>query len=158
MSEAAMIDVKSSDIPQSAAQDAAQPDCDYGLVIGISMLVAVLVTTALLAAYHFWLVKPAAGFAVVDIASVVRVKEAEFTSLLSRPNVRDEDRQAAFQLVSRIGPEIEHAVGVLQKECRCTIVVKSAVIAGPAEDLTPRLKTLLGMSSRTDAMESGVKP
>ena len=56
MSEAAMIDVKSSDIPQSAAQDAAQPDCDYGLVIGISMLVAVLVTTALLAAYHFWLV------------------------------------------------------------------------------------------------------
>jgi hypothetical protein len=111
-----------------------------------------------LAAYHFWLAKPTAGFAVVDLASVVKIKETEFTTLLSRPNVSDEDRKAAYLMVRRIGPAIEHAVDRLQKDCGCTIVVKSAVIAGPAEDLTPRLKAMLGMSPGTEAQGGGVEP
>lgn len=145
---------------ETTRQEAVQQDQggEWLYVAWIAFLVTLLVTSASLAAYHFLLAKPAAGFAVVDIASVVKVKEAEFTSMLSRPNVNDQDRQAAFQLVSRIGPEIERAVGVLQKECGCTIVVKSAVIAGPAEDLTPRLKELLGMSPGGEAADNGVKP
>jgi hypothetical protein len=98
------------------------------------------------------------GFAVVDLASVVKIKETEFTTLLSHPNVSDEDRKAAYLMVSRIGPAIEHAVDRLQKECGCTIMVKSAVIAGPADDLTPRLKAMLGMSTGTEDQGFGVKP
>jgi hypothetical protein len=128
------------------------------MVSWISLLMALLVSTVTLAAYHFWLAKPTAGLAVVDLASVVKIKETEFTTLLSRPNVSDEDRKAAYLMVSRIGPAIEHAVDRLQKDCGCTIVVKSAVIAGPAEDLTPRLKAMLGMSPDTEAQGSGVNP
>lgn len=128
-------------------------DGDFLMVGWIALGVSLLITSLALAGYHFWLAKPEVGFAVVDIGGVVKIKEAEFTRLLSRPNVSDDDRRAAYQLVSRIGPDIEKAVEALQKECGCTIVVKSAVIAGPAEDLTPRLKVLLGM-----AQAAGVQP
>ena len=153
---------ESNSIEEPATEDqaVAQPEmgCDFLMVSWISLLMALLVTTVTLAAYHFWLAKPTAGFAMVDLASVVKIKETEFTTLLSRPNVSDEDRKAAYLLVSRIGPAIERAVDRLQKECGCTIVVKSAVIAGPAEDLTPRLKAMLGMSTGTEAQGFGVKP
>src|SRR5574340_626699 len=126
----------SAEVPATEDQAGAQPEMggDFLMVSWISLLMALLVSTVTLAAYHFWLAKPTAGFAVVDLASVVKVKETEFTTLLSRPNVSDEDRKAAYLMVSRIGPAIEHAVDRLQKDCGCTIVVKSAVIAGPAED------------------------
>ena len=150
----------SIEAPATNDQAGAQPEMgsDLLMVSWVSLLMALLVTTVTLAAYHFWLAKPTAGFAVVDLASVVKIKETEFTTLLSRPNVSDEDREAAYLMVSRIGPAIERAVDRLQKECGCTIVVKSAVIAGPAEDLTPRLKAMLGMSPGTEAQGSGVKP
>lgn len=154
-------DVSSSkDVPATEDQAGAQPEVrgDFLMVSWISLLMALFVTTVTLAAYHFWLAKPTAGFAVVDLASVVKIKETEFTTLLSRPNVSDEDRKAAYLIVSRIGPAIEHAVDRLQKDCGCTIVVKSAVIAGPAEDLTPHLKAMLGMSPGTEAQGGGVKP
>lgn len=124
----------------------------------MSLGMALLVTTAMLAAYHFWLAKPATGFAVVDLASVVKIREIEFTALLSRPNVSDEDRKSAYLMVSRIGPEMEAAVERLQRECGCTLVVKSAVIAGPAKDLTPRLKAMLGMAQGSVVPGGGVKP
>lgn len=147
----------SIEAPATKDQAGAQPEMG-GDPLWISLLMALLVTTVTLAAYHLWLAKPTAGFAVVDLASVVKIKETEFTTLLSRPNVSDEDRKAAYLIVRRIGPAIERAVDRLQKECRCTIVVKSAVIAGPAEDLTPRLKAMLGMSTGTESQGLGVKP
>ena len=153
---------ESNSIEELATKDqaVAQPEmgCDFLMASWISLLMALLVSTVTLAAYHSWLAKPTAGFAVVDLASVVKIKETEFTTLLSRPNVSDEDREAAYLMVSRIGPAIERAVDRLQKECGCTIVVKSAVIAGPAEDLTPRLKAMLGMSMGTESQGLGVKP
>jgi hypothetical protein len=115
-----------------------------------TLVLAILFSIVLIALYHFWLAKPAAGFAVVDINSVVKIKEAEFTALLSRPGVGDRDRIAAYQLVSQMGPQIDRAVGELQKDCACTILVKSAVIAGPAEDLTAQLKEKLGMAKTTE--------
>lgn len=122
-----------------------------GLEVGwFTLVLAILFSIVLIALYHFWLAKPAAGFAVVDINSVVKIKEAEFTALLSRPGVGDRDRIAAYQLVSQMGPQIDRAVGELQKDCACTILVKSAVIAGPAEDLTAQLKEKLGMAKTTE--------
>ena len=151
MSEAVKVDDKPADTHELVVEpDAASSAGDYFTVSWIALIAAMLVTSAGIGAYHFLLGKPSVGFAVVDIASVVKVKEAEFTAMLSHPNVSDADRQAAYQLVSRIGPEIERAVGELQKECACTIIVKSAVIAGAAEDLTPRLKEMLGMTTRTE--------
>ncbi|MBN8762009.1 MAG: hypothetical protein J0I63_01440 [Thiobacillus sp.] len=132
MTEITRAGSNSAEAPATEDQAGAQPEMggDFIMVSWISLLMALLVSTVSLAAYHFWLAKPTAGFAVVDLAS----------------------------MVSRIGPAIEHAVDRLQKECGCTIVVKSAVIAGPAEDLTPRLKAMLGMSTGTEAQGFGEKP
>ncbi|MDZ7585827.1 MAG: hypothetical protein U0938_13510 [Thiobacillus sp.] len=160
MTEITRAESNSAEVPATEDLAGAQPEMggDFLMVSWISLLMALLVSTVTLAAYHFWLAKPTAGFAVVDLASVVRIKETEFTTLLSRPNVSDEDRKSAYLMVSRIGPSIEHAVDRLQKDCGCTIVVKSAVIAGPAEDLTPHLKAMLGMSPGTETQGGGVKP
>ena len=159
MTEITRAESNSAEVPATEDLAGAQPEMggDFLMVSWISLLMALLVSTVTLAAYHFWLAKPTAGFAVVDLASVVKIKETEFTTLLSRPNVSDEDRKAAYLMVSRIGPAIERAVDRLQKECGCTIVVKSAVIAGPAEDLTPHLKAMLGMSTGTEAQGFGEK-
>ena len=160
MTEITRAESNSAEVPATEDLAGAQPEMggDFLMVSWISLLMALLVSTVTLAAYHFWLAKPTAGLAVVDLASVVRIKETEFTTLLSRPNVSDEDRKSAYLMVSRIGPSIEHAVDRLQKDCGCTIVVKSAVIAGPAEDLTPHLKAMLGMSPGTETQGGGVKP
>ncbi|ODU89467.1 MAG: hypothetical protein BGO61_03375 [Thiobacillus sp. 65-69] len=89
------------------------------------------------------------SFSTVDIADVVKEKEAQFTALLSKPSVSDADRQAAYLLVQKLGPEIEQAVARIQRECSCTLLVKSAVVAGASSDLTPRLRELLGMQGGT---------
>lgn len=111
-------------------------------------LLAVAVTASIAAAVLSWMAfkhASAAPFATVDIAAFVKEKEAQFTALLSKPSVSDADRQAAFIMVQKLGPEIERAVSRLQQECGCTILVKSAVVAGPSSDLTPRLRELLDM-------------
>ena len=113
------------------------------LVMAISTMIAGL----LIAGYHHFVAKRDAGFVVVDIASIVKAREVQFTELLSRPGVGDQERMQAYQLVSRMGPEIEKAIQELQKECACTIMVKSAVIAGPTRDLTGRLREMLGIGS-----------
>jgi hypothetical protein len=47
--------------------------------------------------------------------------------------------------VSHVGPEIERALALVQKECHCTLLVKSAVLAGDAQDFTQVIKEQLGM-------------
>lgn len=108
--------------------------------VGLSMLVGAFFV------YHFSFVRPGmTGYATVDISAAVRHREAQFTALLTSKTVNDRDREAAYRLVQGIGPEIEKAVATLQTECNCTILVKSAVVAGPALDLTPRLLQLMGI-------------
>ena len=78
--------------------------------------------------------------------AVVKIKEQQFTELLSRSNTTDADRQAAYSLVNSIGPDIERALDIVQKKCGCTLVVKNAVLAGSANDYTDVLKEQLGMT------------
>ena len=105
MTEITRAESNSAEVPATEDLAGAQPEMggDFLMVSWISLLMALLVSTVTLAAYHFWLAKPTAGFAVVDLASIVKIKETEFTTLLSRPNVSDEDRKAAYLMVSRIG-------------------------------------------------------
>lgn len=115
------------------------------LVLPITVI-AIAVVGVMLGAYHHVFTKTDTGFAVVDIAAIVKAREAQFTALLSRPNVGDAERMQAYHLVSKIGPEIEGAINELQQECGCVILVKSAVIAG-APDRTGRLMDKLGIGT-----------
>lgn len=117
------------------------------VTLAVGSLVAVSALVLMFTLYHTRFVKPlASSFASVDIGAAVQRREAEFSALLAKPNAGDREREAAYRLVQTIGPEIEKAIGILQRECKCVILVKSAVVAGPAQDLTPRLLQLLGMA------------
>jgi hypothetical protein len=108
----------------------------------LAFLLSVALTVAIVMLYHHRYAA-SGSYATVDIGSIVKERETQFAALLSKPDVRDQDRQAAFRLVQQLGPEIERSVDVLQQECKCTILVKSAVIAGPANDLTARLHEIM---------------
>jgi len=133
--------------------DREEPLGDAGFVTGrLAVSALVLSVVALMAgsvlAWMAWHAR-VPSFSTVDIADVVKEKEAQFTALLSKPSVSDADRQAAYLLVQKLGPEIEQAVARIQRECSCTLLVKSAVVAGASSDLTPRLRELLGMQGGT---------
>lgn len=106
------------------------------------MMVTSLVTVA---AYHI-IFRQTQFIGTVDIAGIVKIKEEQFTAMLSRSDTTDEDRQAAYSLVRNIGPDIEKGLDVVQKKCGCTLIVKNAVLAGSANDYTDMLKTELGMT------------
>ena len=81
----------------------------------------------------------------VDVAEIYRLKEAEFAALMTRGN-SDADRQQAMDLATSFARRLPRALEELPADCRCLVVLKSAV-AGPTArtlDLTPVLKTKVG--------------
>lgn len=129
-------DENSSEVLGEAAQSMPSLVSLWGLMI--------VTTLVMLTAYHYKF-KQSSMIGTVDIAAVVKIKEQQFTDLLSRSNTTDADRQAAYSLVSNIGSDIERALDIVQKKCGCTLVVKNAVLAGSADDYTDMLKEQLGM-------------
>ena len=87
-------------------------------------------------------VRPAQVIGVVDVAEIYRLKEAEFAALMTRGN-SDADRQQAMDLATSFARRLPRALEELPADCRCLVVLKSAV-AGPTArtlDLTAVLKT-----------------
>lgn len=135
-----MTDSKSIEQPESP-QETAEAGWQW-LPALVAFLLSIAITVAIVMFYHHRY-SASGSYATVDIGLIVKERETQFAALLSKPDVRDQDRQAAFRLVQKLGPEIERSVGLLQQECKCTILVKSAVIAGPAIDLTARLREIM---------------
>ncbi len=113
-------------------------------------LTTLLTVVCLVAAYHFLVIKslPSSDIGTVDIAALIKAKEAQFTDLLSRSNVTDADREAAYKLVSNIGPQIERAVTAVQKQCKCILIVRSAVLAG--DNVHDYTKVIMGHLDRNE--------
>lgn len=131
--------------------------------IAYAVLLSGLLTSALLGAYYwyFHVHHKTGAIATVDLSEVVKIYEIQFTNLLARPNVTDKERQEAYSIVSQIGPNIEKGINVLQQQCGCTVLVKSAVLAGSVMDMTDDLKKILGiegMSSRGMARPQLLSP
>jgi hypothetical protein len=108
----------------------------------MTVCVAVLVTACGLLAYDRLVVRPAQVIGVVDVAEIYRVKEAEFAALVTRGS-SDADRQQAMDLASNFARRLPQALEELPADCRCLVVLKSA-LAGPSAhtlDLTALLKT-----------------
>lgn len=131
---------------------------NYWKPAAVAVLISGLISSTSLAAYHM-LFRSSGSLATVDLAEIVKIREIQFTNLVNRPNATDKERVEAWNLVNRIGPEIEQALEALQQDCECTLVVKSAVVAGPHEDMTEALKERLGMTglSSKAMMESAAR-
>lgn len=103
--------------------------------------VSALVTACGLLAYDRLVLRPSQVIGVVDVAEIYRAKEAEFAALMTRGN-SDADRQQAMELASHFARRLPRALEELPTECRCLVVLKSA-LAGPTArtlDLTASLK------------------
>ena len=111
-------------------------------------LVSVVVTAGALLAYDRLVVKPAQVIGIVDIAEVYRAKESEFAALLTASKT-DDERQRAYVQAQAFGDRLDRALREMPSECRCTVVVKSAVAGSwsNAIDLTAALKAKVGSKS-----------
>lgn len=120
-----------------------------------NILTIVAISTVLigiaLAGYHRIFVLPSKQrVAVLDVAEVVNLKELQLTVQTSKPGITDAERRDAYESIKTFAQDIEAGVAQLQEECGCLVFVKTAVVKAPtAEDLTPRLKEMLGLDKIT---------
>jgi hypothetical protein len=117
------------------------------MVIASAALVSILVTILGQIAYAHYGPK-AVRIATVDINEVMQIKEVQLTVMASKPGVTDKEREAAYDEITKFGSSFEGAIGELQRDCDCLILVRAAVVKG-AEDMTGALKLKLGMGEVT---------
>ena len=109
----------------------------------VSALTSAIVCGSVLGAYHWMQKKTQIG--VVDVASILETSELMFTDMLTKPDVSDRDRVAAYDLVRQTGPKVESAIAQIQSACNCVVLAKAAVVAGNATDYTAQAKRVLGL-------------
>lgn len=113
-------------------------------VVALSVALSTLLATCGLVAYDRLVVRPGRLVGIVDVSEVYRTKETEFAALLTASK-SDEERQRALDLASAFAKRLPVALDELPADCRCLVVLKSAV-AGASDntlDLTPLLKAKL---------------
>jgi hypothetical protein len=110
----------------------------------LQALLAVVTAAGLIAAYHHWVVTPALRFGLVDVGEVYRLKEAEFTAIVTKAS-SDAERERAMSLARAFAQRLPTALDELPAECGCLVMLKSAVAAPSprAMDLTAQLKAKL---------------
>ena len=111
----------------------------------VSALTSAIVCGSVLGAYHWMQKKTQIG--VVDVASILETSELMFTDMLTKPDVSDRDRAAAYDLVRQTGPKVEAAIAQIQSACNCVVLTKAAVVAGDTTDYTAQAKRLLGLDA-----------
>jgi hypothetical protein len=116
-------------------------------------LLSVFLTSSMLGMYYWFMHvhHKSDTIATINLSEVIKIQELKFSAMLARPGVTDKDRQDAYDMVSKLGPNIETAINTLQGRCGCTILVKPAVLAGASTDMTEDLKKLLGLEGLSSA-------
>ena len=113
----------------------------------LNVLVTLLVVGAALTAYHRLVLSPALRIGVIDVAEVVRLKEREFTELITKVGSTEGERQKALALAAEFARALPNALEELPGECDCLVLVRSAVVAHTPNtvELTGLLKGKLGI-------------
>ena len=97
-----------------------------------------------LSIYHKYFVPRPLKFAVLDLHYIIDAKEIEFTSMLARPSVTDDDRKKAMDLVSAIEPQLKQVLAQVRTECECEILVKAAALTSSGiPDITKQVANLM---------------
>jgi hypothetical protein len=115
--------------------------------IVLSVALSALLCALGFAAYDRWVVRPAQVVGVVDVGEVYRLKEAEFSALLTSGK-GEADRDKALALAQDFAKRLPTALEGLSEDCRCLVLVKSAVAAQApnTRDLTAALKDKLSVA------------
>jgi hypothetical protein len=113
--------------------------------LAVQVVLAFAAAAAGLFGYHHAVIRPAQRIGLVDLAEVYRAKEQEFAQLLAR-STTEEERQQAQAMARRFAERLPAALDELPRDCRCLVVLKSAVAghAGNVIDLTAQLRQKVG--------------
>ncbi len=107
-----------------------------------------LVSVALVTAGAHWVFGPQkTAFAVLDVAELYRVKEAQVAAVLVNHNATETERTTAITRAAAFGTELTALIAALPGECRCLVLARGAVIGAtaPLPDLTPDVRRRLGL-------------
>ena len=107
-----------------------------------------LVGVTLLTAGAQWVFGPQkTAFAVLDVAELYRVKEAQVAAVLVNHNATETERATAITRAAAFGTELTALIAALPGECRCLVLARGAVIGAtaPLPDLTPDVRRRLGL-------------
>lgn len=110
----------------------------------VQMVLTALLVGGALAAYDRWVVRPSQRVGVVDVGEVYRLKEAEFTQILTRA-ASDGERERAHALARSFSQRLPAALEELPRDCACLVMLKGALVgtAPNTVDLTGRLRQKL---------------
>jgi hypothetical protein len=111
----------------------------------LNALVSLFVVAVGIATYHHTVRSPADRIGVIDVTEVYRLKEKEFTDLVTKAGASEIDKaMAGAEAFARALPQ---ALEELPQECGCLVLLRNAIAANtPAMiDLTPALKRKVGL-------------
>lgn len=116
----------------------------FFLVTGMNLLLS----AGLVAAALLWIhqTRPP-SIAVLDVAELYRLKEAQVTALLVEPRTTDTQRAQALRQVTEFGQEVASLMQTLPQTCRCLVLARGSVLARSTDlpDLTDEAKKRLGL-------------
>ena len=113
----------------------------------LNALVSLFVTAVGIAAYHHYVRSPADRIGVIDVTEVYRLKEKEFTELVTKAGASESDKDKAMAGAETFARALPQALEELPRECGCLVLLRNAIAANtPATiDLTPALKRKVGL-------------
>ena len=111
-----------------------------------NLLVTVFVVAIALLLYDRTVIRPAQRIGLLDLGAVYRDKEAEFTQMIAK-GTSEADRAKAMAEAQRFAERLPVALAELPRECRCLVVLKSAVAGETPDtlDMTAVLKRKVGL-------------
>ena len=112
----------------------------------LNLVLSAVVVMVGLTFYDREVLRPSLRIGLIDVAEVYRLKEREFTELITKAK-GEADRTKAFALAEEFAKALPEAMDALPRECRCLVLLKSSVVAASANtvDLTDLLKRKVGI-------------
>lgn len=77
--------------------------------------------------------------ATVDLVGIVSKQQEATLQALNSAGADEDKRRAALKAAEAFGAKVNEHARSLAADCKCVLVVKQAVVAGEAEDLTALL-------------------
>jgi len=106
----------------------------------------VLIVAAGLLWYDRQVFRPAQQIGLIDVGEVYRIKEREFSELVTKGD-GEADRARALALAEQFAKVLPQALQELPRDCGCLVLLRTAVAADTPNtvDLTDLLKRKVGI-------------
>lgn len=111
------------------------------------VLANTVMTLGTVAAYDQMTIDRQPRLAVVDLASVYREKEEQFSRLVANAKATEADRKQAVEDAQAFAKALPAALAAIGQECGCVVLLGNAVAFRTAQvqDLTPLLRAKVGI-------------